>query len=94
MAYKRSANSAHEGSGSSGDASSTATLSRDHTIHIDGSGLLTLTGVGGTGKTRLALQAAAGLLDVFPDGHRKINLCGLHQGFDVIGLVQIPGIID
>jgi len=30
--------------------------------------LLTLTGVGGTGKTRLALQAARGLLDDFTDG--------------------------
>jgi len=30
--------------------------------------LLTLTGVGGGGKTRLALQAAAGLADTFPDG--------------------------
>jgi predicted ATPase/class 3 adenylate cyclase len=30
--------------------------------------LLTLTGIGGTGKTRLALQAAADLLAAFPDG--------------------------
>jgi len=30
--------------------------------------LLTLSGHGGCGKTRLALQAAFGLLDVFPDG--------------------------
>src|SRR5919199_1886196 len=30
--------------------------------------LLTLTGTGGTGKTRLALQAAASALDAFPDG--------------------------
>ena len=30
--------------------------------------LLTLTGAGGTGKTRLALQAAAGLAPVFDDG--------------------------
>jgi predicted ATPase/class 3 adenylate cyclase len=30
--------------------------------------LVTLTGPGGTGKTRLALQAAAELLDAFPDG--------------------------
>src|SRR5687768_1106224 len=30
--------------------------------------LLSLTGPGGTGKTRLALQAAADLLDDFPDG--------------------------
>ncbi len=36
--------------------------------------LLTLTGPGGTGKTRLALQAAADLLDAFPDGAYFVSL--------------------
>jgi predicted ATPase/class 3 adenylate cyclase len=34
----------------------------------EGTRMLTLTGPGGTGKTRLALQAAADLVDAFPDG--------------------------
>jgi predicted ATPase/class 3 adenylate cyclase len=36
--------------------------------------LVTLTGVGGTGKTRLALAAAAVLLGDFPDGVRLVEL--------------------
>ena len=36
--------------------------------------LLTLTGSGGTGKTRLALKAAAQLLDPFPDGVWLVEL--------------------
>lgn len=39
--------------------------------------LLTLTGPGGTGKTRLALQAATQLLDAFPDGIWVVELAML-----------------
>jgi predicted ATPase len=36
--------------------------------------LLTLTGAGGTGKTRLALEATAGIADEFPDGVVLVEL--------------------
>jgi len=39
--------------------------------------LLTLTGVGGSGKTRLALQAGADVLEAFPDGVWLVELGGL-----------------
>ncbi|MDQ3927588.1 MAG: NB-ARC domain-containing protein, partial [Chloroflexota bacterium] len=42
-----------------------------------GVGLLTLTGPGGTGKTRLALQVGADLLDDFEDGVFIVNLTHL-----------------
>jgi predicted ATPase/DNA-binding SARP family transcriptional activator len=43
----------------------------------EGVRLLTLTGPGGTGKTRLALQAAAPLPDAFPDGVWLVELAML-----------------
>ncbi len=39
--------------------------------------LVTLVGAGGCGKTRLALQTAADLLEEYPDGIRLVELAGL-----------------
>ena len=41
--------------------------------------LLTLTGPGGTGKTRLSLQIAADVLDQFPDGVYFVPLSAIHD---------------
>jgi predicted ATPase/class 3 adenylate cyclase len=49
--------------------------------------LLTLTGPGGAGKTRLALQAAANLLDEFPDGAFLVELAPIADAGSVLPAV-------
>jgi hypothetical protein len=49
--------------------------------------LVTLTGSGGCGKTRLALHAAAGLLDVYADGVWLAELAALHDPAQVAASV-------
>ena len=44
---------------------------------LNGNRLLTLTGPGGVGKTRLALAAAAELIDVFDEGPWVVELSSL-----------------
>src|SRR2546427_4724512 len=46
---------------------------------LERSRLLTLTGPRGTGKTRLSLQIAAGVLDQFPDGVYFVPLSAIHD---------------
>jgi predicted ATPase/transcriptional regulator with XRE-family HTH domain len=50
--------------------------------------LLTITGPGGVGKTRLAIQAAADLHDVFPDGVCFVDLSTLTNAARVLPAVE------
>ncbi|HEU5098471.1 MAG TPA: helix-turn-helix domain-containing protein [Roseiflexaceae bacterium] len=57
--------------------------------------LLTLTGPGDTGKTCLALQAAAALLDVFPNGVWFVNLAPIRDMALVLPTIaQTLGVLD
>jgi predicted ATPase/DNA-binding SARP family transcriptional activator/DNA-binding CsgD family transcriptional regulator len=60
--------------------------------------LLTLTGAGGSGKTRLALEVARDLVGVYPDGVWLVELAGLTEGTLVsqavagaLGVKEQPG---
>ena len=56
--------------------------------------LLTLTGVGGSGKTRLALEAARDLVEEYPDGVWLVELAPLSEGElvaqAVAGALEVP----
>lgn len=54
------------------------------TLRLEQVRLLTLTGAGGTGKTRLALQAAAGMYDHFAEGLFFVDLAALREPNHVI----------
>ncbi len=54
-------------------------LAEIRSLLSDGAGLLTVTGAGGSGKTRLALEAAAGLVDDFADGVYLVSLAAVME---------------
>jgi predicted ATPase len=65
---------------------------------VRASRLVTLVGIGGVGKTRLALQVAAGSTEAFPDGVFLVDLAPLSdpslvaaQVVRAIGMVESPG---
>ncbi len=70
----------------------------DLSENVKSTRLVTLTGAGGTGKTRLALQVAEQVLDTFPDGVWLVELAPLSDPtlvpqacLQAMELVQQPG---
>ncbi len=56
---------------------------------VDSSRLLTVTGAGGAGKTRLALQVARALLDRFPDGVWFVDLAPVTEPEATVSAVAL-----
>jgi predicted ATPase/class 3 adenylate cyclase len=54
---------------------------------IEANRVVTLVGSGGCGKTRLAIQVGADLLEKFPDGVRFVDLAPLTDGALVVGAI-------
>jgi predicted ATPase/DNA-binding CsgD family transcriptional regulator len=69
-----------------------ALIGRDESVaevrqRVLGTGLLTLTGTGGCGKTRLALQVARELVETFPDGVWLVDLAPVSDAALVVQTV-------
>ena len=79
-----------------GDATNTAALSRDHTVHIDRSGLLTIAGGKWTTYRNMAedcVNQAATLaeLEERPCITRTLNIHGYHQNAEKFGALSLYG---
>src|SRR6185295_13221444 len=79
-----------------GSAANTATLARDHTIHIDQSGLLTITGGKWTTYRHMAEDCInqAALLAKLPDRAcptARLNIHGFHKNAEKFGELAVYG---